>query len=352
MRLAFIFRLEGGHGKSGSAEGSDLAIELGFYLAEYELARLGLISRITPMFFQSIIPWSNFNDRDTFKTPWVTSDIPQWAIDSAAQLHPAWDKLSAGVKRLMARNTLQIIDSQTKSPVDRVICYTGDGASSVSEITSKTGGTGQALRLACQHGVPIVNVGNSEHRSEMESYIFQRAMYWKETLGIDVLSITEFAYWNSPTGGESVNGDAIAFCEEGGGNVLVHNANIHNSFGRGFALSLYRRYPQSFIADSATVKGDKSKLGTYSVANVVSPKGHQFSIINVYGQAFMNADQDVCCVDYTALQKGLDAIAVQYKTESIVYPMIGAGLAGGSWLTISRMIRKSFSGMSHTLCRQ
>ncbi|MFA0698247.1 hypothetical protein, partial [Vibrio sp. 10N.222.49.C9] len=73
-------------------------------------------------------------------------------------------------------------------------------------------------------------------------------------MGIDVLSITEFAYWNSPTGGESVNGDAIAFCEEGGGNVLVHNANIHNSFGRGFALSLYRRYPQSFIADSATVK--------------------------------------------------------------------------------------------------
>ncbi|ANO35666.1 hypothetical protein A6E01_19015 (plasmid) [Vibrio breoganii] len=165
------------------------------------------------------------------------------------------------------------------------------------------------------------------------------------------MQITESAYWDSPTGGKVVTGDAIAHCENGGSNVLVHNANIHNSFGRGFALSLYRRYPQSFVVDSATVKGDKSKLGTLSVANVISPQGNPFSIINIYGQPFMNADPGVCCLDYAALQKGLDEVKLRYGSDSIAYPMIGSGLAGGSWLTISRMLRKTFEGVDHTLCR-
>lgn len=76
----------------------------------------------------------------------------------AAALHPAWNRLSQGVQKLMARNGHQVLGAGLDDPVAFVVCWTPDGAESERECGPETGGTGQAIRLASRWGVPVVNL--------------------------------------------------------------------------------------------------------------------------------------------------------------------------------------------------
>ena len=49
----------------------------------------------------------------------------------------------------------QILGMGCKSPSAMVVCWTPDGSTGIT--TARTGGTGQALRIAFAHGVPIFN---------------------------------------------------------------------------------------------------------------------------------------------------------------------------------------------------
>lgn len=80
------------------------------------------------------------------------------------EYHPAYKKHGKGVKnikakKLLSRNTFQIfgVGSETINS-DFVICYTPDGTESTT--TYNTGGTGQAIRIAYDYGIPIYNLKN------------------------------------------------------------------------------------------------------------------------------------------------------------------------------------------------
>ena len=71
-------------------------------------------------------------------------------MELASHVHPAWDKLNDGGRRLHARNCHQVLgkDISSLDALSRfVICW-----------TTGTGGTEQALRLARQYDVPIINL--------------------------------------------------------------------------------------------------------------------------------------------------------------------------------------------------
>lgn len=68
----------------------------------------------------------------------------------AAQYHPAWDSLRSTVKALHARNAQQVLGYYLDKPSRCVICWTPDGKAS--------GGTGQAIRIAIGHGIPVYNL--------------------------------------------------------------------------------------------------------------------------------------------------------------------------------------------------
>lgn len=74
---------------------------------------------------------------------------PEW-FDHARQYHPAWAICSGYAKSLHARNSAIILGETLNEPVDFVICWTKDGKAS--------GGTGQALRVAAAHNIPIYNL--------------------------------------------------------------------------------------------------------------------------------------------------------------------------------------------------
>jgi hypothetical protein len=121
--------------RSGGAEGADAAFENGAGKAK-----------------EIFLPWRGFNQNDS-----QLYEPSQRATELAESYHPAWLSLSEAVRKLMARNTHQILGQDCNTPVDFVVCYTKAGAGK--------GGTGQALRIAEDHQIPVIDLGFFEQGS-------------------------------------------------------------------------------------------------------------------------------------------------------------------------------------------
>ena len=139
--------------RTGGAPGADQAFEAGCR-ASGEEPELWL-------------PWEGFEGRrGRFPSP--------EAFLMAAQLHPNWPALRRGGRALHARNCHQILGARLNNPVQRVICWTPDG--SLDGEGGKSGGTGQALRLATRHGIPVRNLARDEHRAVMEQWLSEQPL--------------------------------------------------------------------------------------------------------------------------------------------------------------------------------
>jgi hypothetical protein len=68
-----------------------------------------------------------------------------------ASVHPAWERLTIGPRKLHARNVRQLLGITLKRPSDFVICWTEDGRT--------IGGTATAIKLAERYDVPVYNLG-------------------------------------------------------------------------------------------------------------------------------------------------------------------------------------------------
>lgn len=128
--------------------------------------------------------------------------------------------------------------------------------------------------------------------------------------------------------------------------IVIHQANCFNTLGkaRGIAGVLDKAYPQIAVADQATIKGDKSKLGQYSKAKI----NEGLWIFNAYGQYTYGMQKNIVYTDYEALQNSLGLITTLVDTylSNPVYliPLfIGQGLANGDSNIIQPMIKELFS---------
>ena len=147
-RFTRIARWLHSHGailRSGAAAGADAAFEAGAGDAA-----------------QIFLPWAGFNGRRAAVPPidaarkqpdalGVFAGVTRDAMELAARYHPAWGACSAGARALHARNGYQVLGPDLASPVACVICWTPGGRGE--------GGTGQALRIARDHGIAIVDFG-------------------------------------------------------------------------------------------------------------------------------------------------------------------------------------------------
>jgi len=93
---------------------------------------------------QIFVPWPGYNG-----LPLIFPVLPA-AYDLAARYHPNWAACSRGARALHARNMHIMLGPSLDSPVSIVVCWTPGGA--------VTGGTGQALRVALDRGIPILNM--------------------------------------------------------------------------------------------------------------------------------------------------------------------------------------------------
>ena len=145
---------------------------------------------------------------------------------------------------------------------------------------------------------------------------------------------------------KTVKGDLIQLALEGKFDVIVHGCNCFCAMGAGIAKTIKSEFPEAFQADVATDKGDKSKLGCFSSAMVVRG-GHAITVINAYTQ-FHYSGKGVLA-DYSAIRAVFRALKTQYPGQRFGFPLIGAGLAGGEWETISGIISGELHGEDFTL---
>lgn len=128
--------------RSGGAQGSDIAFEIG-------CDRVNGNKEI-------YLPWKYFEKSNSN----LIISNPK-AYEIAEQFHPYWQNLKDGARKLQARNSHQVLGMDLETPSEFVICWTKGGKGS--------GGTGQAIRIANHYGVPVFDAGAYENVDEIKT---------------------------------------------------------------------------------------------------------------------------------------------------------------------------------------
>ena len=106
-----------------------------------------------------------------------------------------------------------------------------------------------------------------------------------------------------------LTGDLIKLAVKGEFDLIIHGCNCFCTMGAGIAKTIKEKFPEAYRADLETEKGARSKLGQISWGETKIESG---TLIIVNG-----------------------------------YPAIGAGLAGGEWEVISKIIEEELKGENH-----
>lgn len=172
-----------------------------------------------------------------------------------------------------------------------------------------------------------------------------------------------------------MKGDLLWLGRTGEFDVIIHGCNCFNAMGAGIARSVQTHFPEAYVVDLTTEMGAVEKLGTYTWAVVdcytdVPPdtsgtcvsvysdrnrsRHHQLTVVNAYTQWRPAGNPnspfgDQRVVDYDAIRLAFRRIKANFGGKKLAYPLIGAGLAGGDWNIIARIIDEELRGEDHTL---
>ena len=156
---------------------------------------------------------------------------------------------------------------------------------------------------------------------------------------------------------KEVAGDLIAMATAGQFDVIVHGCNCQKKMGKGIAKQIREFFPAAYEADQNFRYGPIScnKLGCVSYA-VVDTSVDRVVIVNAYTQYNFWSQGDPVgqvYVDYDALRLCLRKIKRMWGGHNRRFgiPLIGAGLAGGDWSIISKIIDEEMAGEDLTLVR-
>lgn len=145
---------------------------------------------------------------------------------------------------------------------------------------------------------------------------------------------------------ESTTGNLVEMAKDGVFDAIVHCQNCFHGWEKGIVVAIGKAFPEAIAADLKTIKGDKSKLGTYSFAKVTLGNGKTLYVINLYAQ--YSYGQGKHLID-NFFAEGLRKINTDFAGLKIGYPLIGSGQAGGNWSEIEPIIDTSLKDVNHQL---
>ena len=139
---------------------------------------------------------------------------------------------------------------------------------------------------------------------------------------------------------KEIIGDLIEQAEEF--DVIAHGCNCYNNMGAGIAPQIKRKFREAYLIDCQTQYGNKKKLGTITYTENTKP-----IVVNAYtqyryGRGKRNAN-------YDAIRSCMKEIKKNFSGMKIGLPKIGAGLSGGDWPTISKIIEEELKGEDVTI---
>ena len=123
-----------------------------------------------------------------------------------------------------------------------------------------------------------------------------------------------------------IKGDLLQLADDGFFDVIIHGCNCFNIMGGGIAKSIKDRYPLAYDIDCRTTRGDKFKLGKYSLANI----NDKFKIVNAYTQYNLRTASE-SVFEYEKFEQILNTLKNVFPEDTrFGLPLIGCGLAGGN----------------------
>ena len=133
----------GWHLSSGGADGADGAFAAGAPAGQRTIW----------------LPWRGYNGHRGPDCRVLSASELATCIEIAAPLHPAWERCSPAIRKLHARNAA-VLGLTLDRPVDAVVAFTSEGR--------VEGGTGMAIRIAGDRGIPVFNLGAITPRAVCE----------------------------------------------------------------------------------------------------------------------------------------------------------------------------------------
>jgi len=132
------------------------------------------------------------------------------------------------------------------------------------------------------------------------------------------------------------SGDALNPLEVKGRKIIVHVCNDLGVMGAGIALAIRKKWPSAYDDYVKWFKKDDFKLGNVQFVKV----DKETVVANMIGQKSLGYTNGVPPIRYDAVGSCLKKVAVVAKKyeASVVGPKIGAGLAGGKWEEIEKLI--------------
>ena len=145
---------------------------------------------------------------------------------------------------------------------------------------------------------------------------------------------------------KTVEGDIVDLALNGHFDTIIHGCNCFHTMGAGLAKTIREAFPEAYAVDMKTVKGDRAKLGTLSIARA-HRQGRVITIVNAYTQFDWRGR--AVKADYEAIRRAMREVGGVFRDSRVGYPQIGAGLAGGRWEVIAPIIEEELNGLQHTL---
>lgn len=132
--------------------------------------------------------------------------------------------------------------------------------------------------------------------------------------------------------------------------LIVHGCNARGKMGKGIALSIKQKYHQAYkdYMEMYNVRG--LQLGQVIFSNVTNFLFIANAITqDKYWQP--GDDKNIIYVDYDAVRSCFERVAkfARQWNLPVHYPAIGAGLGGGDWNIINKIICEVLDGLEHHL---
>jgi len=143
------------------------------------------------------------------------------------------------------------------------------------------------------------------------------------------------------------DGDLINIALNGDFDVIIHGCNCFCKMRNGIAKQIANTFPDAEKMDSLTTIGDRAKLGQVTTSTFFNYNLNTFVIVNAYTQYGINRDGSE--LSYPAIRSCFKEVKRLFSGLRIGYPKIGAGLAGGDWNIVSKIIDEELEGEDHTL---
>ncbi len=138
-----------------------------------------------------------------------------------------------------------------------------------------------------------------------------------------------------------------------GTKIIAHVVNDIGRWGRGFVLSVTKRYPKAEASYREWSKGQAATVAPFKLGEVqIVHVGERLFVANMVGQHGVEIDDEgKPPIRYDALESCLSRLRDYAKLglASVHMPRIGCGLAGGKWSEVEVIVNRALAHDVRTL---